>query len=282
MAATITSITGLQNLTNLTDFVADFNSLTSVDLSGMSNLIIVDISDNDVPDSNINSLTSVNLNGCTSIEELRLDDSNFSAGIPDISDLNSLTVIDLDQCGLVGSLDISYFPELTRFDVGGNTELTELIISSSQPLSFNTSLVADNCNFNQTAVDNILVTLADNDVTDGNINISNPDDIGTNAAPGAAGRAALFTLNSKNWNFSVANGNHTLLSLAYETTSGSICASTNIGGYYIASGSSLTIGNTIYTNSDAWDPAANGFYATGSAYYQVSGSGLIIATGSCS
>ena len=72
MAATITSITGLQNCINLEDFRADFNSLTTVDLSGLSNLTYVDISDCNIPDSGNNSLTSVNLSGCTALEQLSL------------------------------------------------------------------------------------------------------------------------------------------------------------------------------------------------------------------
>jgi uncharacterized protein YjbI with pentapeptide repeats len=110
MGATVTSFTGLQNLTNIQEFKADFNSLTSIDLSGMSSLIEVDLSDNDVPDESTSSLSSVNLSGCTSLERLYLDDSDFSAGFPDLSDCTSLYLIDFDQCNLVGSVDISNLP----------------------------------------------------------------------------------------------------------------------------------------------------------------------------
>jgi hypothetical protein len=69
--------------------------------------------------------------------------------------------------------------------------------------------------------------------------------------------------------------------MAYEAASGSVCASVNLGSYYIVSGSNLQVGNKLYQNSDVWNPAVNGFYATGSVYYQVSGSGTIISSGSC-
>jgi hypothetical protein len=123
--------------------------------------------------------------------------------------------------------------------------------------------------------------LASGSVSNGYIRLDNINEEGTNAAPGAAGRESLFVLNSRGWSFDVTDGNNTLVSLAYESTSGSICASTNISGYYITSGSSLQVGNKLYQNSDVWNPVDNGFYATGSVYYQVSGSGLIISTGSC-
>jgi len=60
------------------------------------------------------SLTSVNLSGCTAIEQLRLDDSNFSGGIPNLSGLDALIYMDFDQCGITGSVDISNHPVLVR------------------------------------------------------------------------------------------------------------------------------------------------------------------------
>ncbi len=101
MGATLTSITGLQNLTNLQDFRADWNSLTSIDISGLSNLQIVDISDNNTIDGdNTNSLASVNLTGCTNIAQLRLDGGNFTTG-------NNIAV-NLDGSGVAnGELSLS-------------------------------------------------------------------------------------------------------------------------------------------------------------------------------
>ena len=117
MAAAITSIIGLQNLTNLQDFRADWNSLTTVNLSGLPNLTYVDISDNEIPGTTNPSLTSVNLSGSTAITELRLDDSNFSAGIPNITGLTSLEFLDMDQCSISGILDFSGFPAITNSNI---------------------------------------------------------------------------------------------------------------------------------------------------------------------
>jgi len=206
--ASLTSITGLQNLTNLERFVADDNNLTSVDFSGLSNLLHVDVGDNQLPGSSTHSLTSINLSGCTSLTYLRLDDSDFSAGFPDLSDCTSLTYIDFDQCGLVGSVNISNLPVLEDFDFAGNTELTELIISSTQPLGVDgQELLINDCALTQTAVDNILVALANSEITNGYIGIDNYNNegIGTNAAPGAAGLAALTVLDGKGWSYDVTN-----------------------------------------------------------------------------
>jgi len=201
--ASLTSITGLQNLINLEKFVAEDHNLTSVNFSGLSNLLHVDVGDNELPGSSTHSLTSINLSGCTSLTYLRLDDSDFSAGFPDLSDCTSLTYIDFDECRLVGSVDVSNLPVLEDFDFEGNTELTELIISSTQPLGIGgQELLINDCALTQTAVDNILVALADSEITNGYIKIDNVSG-GTNAAPGAAGLAALTVLDGKGWSYDV-------------------------------------------------------------------------------
>lgn len=200
MGATLTSIRGLQNLTNLQELNLDWNSLTEVDLSGMSSLIYVDISDQTSPNvEEDNCLTSVNLSGCTAIEELRLDDSDFSNGMPDLTGLNELRLIDFDQCGIIGTVDISGFPLLERFDFNNNEGLNRIIISSSQPLGSNGDLDAFTCALTQTAVNNILIALAANVIDNGYIDLTG----GTNAIPGASGLAAKATLEGRGWDVDV-------------------------------------------------------------------------------
>jgi hypothetical protein len=284
--ASLTSITGLQNLTNLERFVADDHNLTSVNLSGLSNLNHVDVGDNELPGNSINSLTSINLSGCTSLTYLRLDDSDFSAGFPDLSDCTSLEYIDFDGCGLVGSVDISNLTVLEQFDFVDNTELTELIISSTQPLSTGgQELLINDCALTQTAVDNILVALASGSVSNGYIRIDNDNGAGTNATPGELGREALLELDNRGWSFTITNGNHTELTLAFEALEEDICASTYTITQYIASGSVIEVGNKLYTNQEAWNPADAGWYrldGDGSIKFEVSGSkGEIISTAPC-
>jgi hypothetical protein len=286
MGATITSFTGLQNLTNIQEFKADYNGLTSIDLSGMSTLTEVDLSDNDLPDSSTNSLSSVNLSGCTSLEYLYLDDNDFSAGFPDLSDCDSLVLIDFDQCGIVGSVDISNLPALEQFDFNGNTELTELIISSTQPLGDNgRELLANDCALTQTAIDNILVALASGSVSNGFVDLDNDNGAGTNATPGEAGRESLLILSDRGWSFDIVPGNHTELTVAKELLEEDICASTYTITQYIASGSTIEVGNKLYTNSDAWNPADAGWYrldGDGSIKFEVSGTyGEIISVDPC-
>lgn len=196
MAAVITSITGLHNLSNLQNFDADWNGLQSVNLSGLSNLIYADISDNNISGGYINSLTSVNLSGCTDLQELRLDDSDFSAGIPSLAGLTSLSLIDFDQCSISGVVDLSGLPALARLDFNGNTALTSIIIADAQPITY---FDAFGCALTETAVDNILVALSNNGNSNGYIFL----DGGTNAIPSATGLAAKTVLEGNGWMVSV-------------------------------------------------------------------------------
>lgn len=190
------TITGLQAFINLSRFDADDNALQSVDLSGLSNLIRADIGDNFIVGTETPSLTTVNLSGCVALEELRLDDSDFSAGIPDLSGLNSLKFIDVDESLISGSVDISFLPALDDFDFSLNSGLTELIISSSQPLGFNNqTLNASGCGLTQTSVDAILVALSLNGISPARIFLNG----GTNASPGATGLAAKAILEGNGW-----------------------------------------------------------------------------------
>jgi Leucine-rich repeat (LRR) protein len=196
MAAVITSITGLQNLFNLQNFNADYNGLQSVNLSGLTNLLYVDISDNDIPGTGTSSLTSVNLSGSTALQELRLDDSDFSAGIPSLAGLTSLNLLDLDQCSISGVVDLTGLSALQELDIAGNTELTSIIIADTQPILY---FYASNCDLTETAVDDILIVLSDNGLANGEIDLAG----GTNAIPGVQGLDAKSALEANGWSCDV-------------------------------------------------------------------------------
>ena len=192
MAASIVSITGLQNLTNLNNFNADWNGLQSVNFSGIISLTFVDISDNNIPGTGTNSLTSVNLSGCTALQTLRLDDSDFSAGIPSLAGLTSLRIIDFDQCNISGVVDLSGLPALEGLDINGNGSLTSIIISDTQPIYY---FYASDCALTETAVDDILVVLNNNGVANGEVELND----GTSAIPSATGLAAKSALEANGW-----------------------------------------------------------------------------------
>jgi Leucine-rich repeat (LRR) protein len=196
MAASIVSIIGLQNLPSLQAFYADYNGLQSVNLSGLTNLVTVDISDCDVPGTTTNSLTSVNLSGCTALTTLRLDDSEFSGGIPSLTGLTSLSTVNFGRVNSPSIIDMSGVVNLADADFFQNTNLTSLIIADTQPISY---LGVRNCALTETAVDDILVTLSNNGVSNGEVTL----DGGTSATPSATGLAAKTVLEGNGWTVSV-------------------------------------------------------------------------------
>ena len=198
MATVITSITGLQNLTNLQNFNADYNSLTTIDLSGLTNLTYVDVSDNDtLAGEGDPSLTSINVTGCTALENLYIDGSDFSAGIPDLSSLTSLIYFDMDRCGISGDIDISAssFNNLTGFDFYGNTGITSVTLPEANLNSVN----LENTALTETAVNNILQWLNGSSVENGYVDLSG----GTSAIPTGNGATAKTSLQGKGWTVSV-------------------------------------------------------------------------------
>jgi Leucine-rich repeat (LRR) protein len=196
MAAGITSITGLQNLPSLQAFYADYNGLQSVNLSGLTNLVTVDISDCDVPGTTTNSLTSVNLSGCTALTTLRLDDSEFSGGIPSLTGLTSLSTVNFARVNSPSIIDMSGVVNLADAEFFQNTNLTSLIIADTQPIFY---LGVNNCALTETAVDDILVILSNNGVSNGEVTL----DGGTSATPSATGLAAKTVLEGNGWTVSV-------------------------------------------------------------------------------
>jgi hypothetical protein len=246
MAAVITSITGLQNLPNLQNFNADYNSLTTVNLSGLANLLFVDISDNDVLGSGDPSLTSVNLSGCTALQTLRLDDSDFSAGIPSLAGLTSLTLIDFDQCRISGIVDLTGLSALEELDFYGNTALTSIIINDAQPIQY---FYASSCALTETAVDNILIELSDNGIAGGNVQL----DGGENASPSATGLAAKLALEADGWTVNINEPTTTTTTTTVSPTTTTTTTGVTYtfeasvdNGPYVCSGQEL---QTLYTSS---------------------------------
>ena len=282
MASLIVSITGLQNLPNLQNFNADWNALETLNLSGLTNLTNVDVSDS--AELTSTGLKSIDVTGCTSLQTLYVDDNDFSAGFPDLSDCASLEWIDFDQCGLTGSINLSNLPALQGFDLSGNTDLTSVIISSSQPMGTRSINLSGCSSLTQTALDDILQQLSSGSISGGSISFQ------SSALPSLnTGLPALRNLvDDKGWSYS-NDGNYSQAINITEVwpTSGEACtAITNnfTGNGYIYTGTSVVDGNRVFTDNDLIYPMENGYFGNfdNGLWYQVSGgNGTIIASGSC-
>lgn len=285
--AKITAISGLQNLTNLEHFDADDHCLVSADFSGLSNLINIYIGDNDYPGGGANSLSSINVSGCTSLVRLDIDDCDLSAGFPDLSDCTSLEWIDVDDSGITGSIDLSNFPNLEGFDFSYNSDLTEIIISKDQPLGDGREVTINNCtSLTQTSLDNILQQLSSGSVSEGYINFEE------SVAPSLnRGLPALRNLvDDKGWRIGEDTNYHVRLDNVtdiYPSSSAACEAAGNnwLETRYIYSGSYVEVGNRVFTDKNLVFPIADGYFGElgdGTFIYQVSGGdGTIIAQTTC-
>jgi hypothetical protein len=242
MGAAITSITGLQNLTNLQEFRADWNSLTTIDLSGLTNLTFVDISDNEIPGTGDPSLTSVTLTGCTALDSLSLDDSDFSAGVPNLTGLSSLTFLDMDECNISGNVDLSILPALTSFDLSGNTGLTSVTIFEQvlNDVDLNNTALTEEC------VNDILQWLDGGGVLNGYVDLAD----GGSAAPTGTGITAKDNLLAKGWSVNV---NGQVYSFSVRRNNTGPCASSATTTIYSDS-SVLEAGINVYNDSGLTDP----------------------------
>ena len=165
----------------------------------MTNLTYIDISDCEDLDTGANSLTTVNLTGCTNLEELRIDDSDFSGGLPIFRALENLYWLDIDDSGLSGLIDVSYLPNLERCDLSRNNDITAITISRSQPLGGGDGVDFYDCGLTQEAVDFILVELSLNSVSNGYVDITGEG----NAIPSEIGLAAKEVLELRGWSVQV-------------------------------------------------------------------------------
>jgi hypothetical protein len=195
-SANVTEVRGIQKLVNATRIEIDNNALTSIDVSGMTNLTTLDISDCVIPGSGgTKSLTSVNLSGCTALTTLYLDGSNFSTGRPNISGLTNLLTLDMDHCGIAGAVDIpSSLTSLASLDLSGNA-ITLITLPQSNLMNVQ---LYDNA-LTEEAVDYVLEWLDNSGVGNGFVDISGTG----NAIPSSAGRTAKTNLEGKGWDVTV-------------------------------------------------------------------------------
>jgi hypothetical protein len=239
MAARITSIIGLQNLTNLVDFFADWNSLQTVNLSELTQLLNIDVSDQLSISTDNKSLTSVNLSGSTTIEVLRLDDSDFSAGAPDISALANLQLLDMSYCGLSGIIDLSMFPALTIIYLRGNEDITSVTLSEQylDDVDFSENALT------QESVDTTLMWLDGSGVENGNVNLIN----GTNASPSVEGIDTGNRLVNKGWDVQYNIPPLTVYTVSTLPTVGRDCELNNSFSLYAIESDLLEV-TRFYTN----------------------------------
>lgn len=123
----VADLTGIRYFTNLKRMFLISPVLTTLDLSGMNNLLEVSTYNN----STRNNLASINLSGLTSLEKLRTSDGRLTS-----LDLTGLTNLKHLSCydNFITALDLSNLPNLQTLQCREN-QLTTLDISNMPVLS---------------------------------------------------------------------------------------------------------------------------------------------------
>ena len=134
-----------------------------------------------------NFMTNINLSGSTAMTSIDVYYNHLTT--LDVSTNIALTTLNCGENQLTGSLNVLANTLLTSLQCQTNY-LTSLDVSANTLL---TTLYCNNNNINQAGVDSILVAIDTNGQSGGTVNVSG------NAAPGAAGLAAIASLEIKGW-----------------------------------------------------------------------------------
>lgn len=186
-AAQIESLEGIEHFTNLITLKADYNSLTAVDLTALTELQALWLSNNDLTAVNIdgldklsildlsdNNLTFVDASSLTGLLDLNVSgNANLTAldfgDIAKIEELkiagNPITSLDLSNLTLLGRLrcsdtklttiDLSNNPEIIDFEITDNEELESINLKNNTSEIY---FITDNTNLESVCADEDRIT----------------------------------------------------------------------------------------------------------------------------
>ncbi len=125
----ITDLTGIENFTNLQTLHCEYNSLTSLDVSGLTSLESLYCHNN--------SLTSLDVSGLANLGYLFCDNNSLTS--LDVSGLTSLRLLHCYNNPLT-TIDIRSTPELEYFHAQGNPDLECIVVDDVNDLPDNRSV----------------------------------------------------------------------------------------------------------------------------------------------
>ena len=147
----ITSLPGVNNMTNIATLLARNNKLTTLTVTGKSKLTNLRVNGNTTLTTlqcYNNALTTLNVTGCTALKDLRCYENSNLATITGLADCTAIAYLDCEDCAITSlpgvnnmtniatllarnnkltTLSMNYKTNLTRIRVSGNTLLTDLV-----------------------------------------------------------------------------------------------------------------------------------------------------------
>ncbi len=174
----LTGLSALKYFTGLQTLNCSGNSLTTLDVSALTNLTSLDCSENALTTLDVSALTNLTSLNCYRNELTKLDVSKLTNLTSLDCSFNSLTTLDVSALTKLTSLDC-YRNELTTLDVSALTKLTSLYCYRNEltklDVSKLTGLTKLDCAYNQlTALDvSNLTHLTDLDCSDNQLTAVN-------------------------------------------------------------------------------------------------------------
>lgn len=144
----ITSLPGVNNMTNIATLLARNNKLTSLAINNKGSLATLRVSGNTTLTTLScyrNALTSFNITGCTGLTDLRCYENANLTAITGLADCTAITYLDCEDCKISDLSAVNSMTniqriyarnnQLTTFAVTGKSDLTYLRVSGNQLLT---------------------------------------------------------------------------------------------------------------------------------------------------
>ena len=140
----ITSLPGVNNMTNIATLLARNNQLTTLTVYNKSNLSNLRVNGNTTL-TNLtcyrNALTTLNVTGCTALKELRCYENANLATITGLANCTAITYLDCEDCAITSLSAVQSMANIEKL-YARNNKLTTLDVSQS--LYLNTLRVSGN------------------------------------------------------------------------------------------------------------------------------------------
>ena len=144
----ITSLPGVNSMTNIATLLARNNKLTSLAINNKGSLATLRVSGNTTLTTLScyrNALTSFNITGCTGLTDLRCYENANLTAITGLADCTAITYLDCEDCKISDLSAVNSMTniqriyarnnQLTTFAVTGKSDLTYLRVSGNQLLT---------------------------------------------------------------------------------------------------------------------------------------------------
>ncbi|MBQ6080437.1 MAG: hypothetical protein IJK93_09205 [Muribaculaceae bacterium] len=134
----ITDLTSVNNMTNIATLLARNNQLTTLAVTGKTNLTNLRVNGNTTL-TNLtcyrNALTTLNVTGCTALKEFRCYENANLATITGLADCTAITYLDCEDCAITNLSAVNSMTNIEKL-YARNNKLTDVNITNKNNLTY--------------------------------------------------------------------------------------------------------------------------------------------------